>query len=108
MELTSDAVFVLTAPLANVPAGATGQLKHLDSYHVALLFDGDYEDLVFDKTDTEPSVWRSIERVKQRTAHPRYETVAALLMAFAFGWVLDPPTTMAKAAVYYVEKIIPL
>ena len=48
---------LLTAPIDTVPAGATGQLKRLDDFHVALLFDNHhYEDLVFDIQDTEPAV----------------------------------------------------
>jgi hypothetical protein len=60
--IPANTLFVLTAPLDNVPAGATGQLTRLDSYHVALAFDH-YADLVFDITDTDEEVWAAITPV---------------------------------------------
>jgi hypothetical protein len=59
MVIPTDTRFVLSAPIDTVPAGATGQLTRLDSYHVALAFDH-YPDLVFDVEDTESAVWEAI------------------------------------------------
>jgi hypothetical protein len=60
--IPADTLFVLSAPLDNVPAGATGQLTRLDSYHVALAFDH-HADLVFDIADTDEEVWAAITPV---------------------------------------------
>jgi hypothetical protein len=57
--IPTDTTFVLSAPLYNIPAGATGQITRLDSFHVALAFD-EHEALVFDVEDTEPEVWAAI------------------------------------------------
>jgi hypothetical protein len=62
MPIPSNTRFVLAAPLDNTPAGATGQIMRLDSYHVALAFDH-YEDLVFDVEDTDAEVWAAITPV---------------------------------------------
>jgi hypothetical protein len=64
--IPANTPFVLTAPLDNVPAGATGQLTRLDSYHVALAFDH-HADLVFDITDTDEEVWAAITPVANRS-----------------------------------------
>jgi len=59
--------FVLSAPLGTVPTGATGQLTHIDSCHVALTFDKHPgEDLVLDVYDTDPEVWGAIARATPR------------------------------------------
>jgi hypothetical protein len=59
--IPDDTQFVLSAAIDTVPAGATGQLTRLDSYHVALAFDDNsYPDFVFDIMDTDPDIWASI------------------------------------------------
>jgi hypothetical protein len=89
--------FKLSSSIDNVPAGATGQLKRLDRYHVALLFDNHhYEDLVFDTYDTDPSVWSAIQPLY--TASPsmtdppssRWHIAAAVLVGLLVGWLTFP------------------
>ena len=60
LTIPSHHRFTTTHPIDNVPAGATGLLKRLDKYHIALLFD-DYEDLVFDVNDTDLPKLSSIQ-----------------------------------------------
>lgn len=82
--------FTLGAPIDNVPAGATGQLKRLDSYHLALLFDH-YEDLVCDIADTEPTVLKAIQlhTVNPSMTDPprcRWQLAAAVAIACVLGF----------------------
>jgi hypothetical protein len=105
--------FKLITRLYNVPAGATGQLKRPDSYHVALIFDN-YEDFVFDINDTGPEVWAAImPTVNPSMVDPpmfgrKYAMAAAILVAFIVGWTIDPPLSVAnaQAAVEYLELMI--
>ena len=62
--IPTDTRFTLVTAIDTVPAGATGQLTRLDSYHVALAFDN-YQDLVFDVQDTDPAIWSSIKPTTQ-------------------------------------------
>lgn len=95
----SDTRFVLTAPLCNTPAGATGQLTRLDSYHVALAFDG-HPDLVFDVEDTEDQVWAAIAPVASpsMTDPPLLEVILRSLS------VLIVTAPVAMMFVYYTGR----
>ena len=84
---TATKAFVLVAPLYNMPVGEPGQLKQLDSHHVALLFDN-HEDLVLDVNDTDPEVWAAIGKPKRSLAH--LACAAVILIAFTAGVLWDP------------------
>lgn len=62
--IPTDTHFILVAAIDTTPAGATGQLTRLDSYHVALAFDC-YPALVFDVLDTDPAIWSAIKPTVQ-------------------------------------------
>lgn len=98
MPTTTHQTFKLIAPIYSVPAGATGYLNRIDTYHVALIFDN-YEDLVFDIYDTEPEVWEAIQPL--HTANPSMvdppvkrwspRAIAATVgIAFMVGWMAMP------------------
>jgi len=115
-SIPADTRFKLTAALYTVPAGAIGQLKRLDSYHVALLFDdNNHPDFVFDITDTEPEVWAAVmphtvnpSMVDPPTRGGRLAWAASILVAFVAGWAMDPPLSVAhaQAAVDYLALMI--
>jgi hypothetical protein len=99
MPIPSNIRFVLAAPLDNTPAGATGQITRLDSYHVALAFDH-YEDLVFDVEDTDAEVWAAITPVDNpstdakgyiRSLYSMFVTIpvaAGVLHYTCGGWIV--------------------
>jgi hypothetical protein len=99
-----DTAFRLVAPMYHVPVGATGQLKRLDSDHVALIFDA-HEDLVLDVHDTEPEVWAAIQKRKPPRS-PHLAWAAAILIAFAVGWTIEDPAS-AAIATYMEQNIYP-
>lgn len=103
--------FVLKDRIANVPAGEAGQLKRLDSYHVALTFDNPiYPDLVFDVQDTEPEVWAAIQPHKPDKCCRGLPLSLAAALALEFpAWGLAYLTGMpvtAPAALYTVAVVL--
>jgi hypothetical protein len=106
--------FKLIAPIDNVPAGATGELKRLDKHHVALIFDNhldNYEDFVFDINDTDPAVWLAIRPhivSPSLTDPPRrvftWKAVAlAAMIAVGFFEAVEQTTAYAQAVSVIVE-----
>ena len=110
MLVTNAQRFKLSNHLYNAPQGATGQLKRLDSDHVALLFDDHpTEDLVLDVHDTDCSVWAAIEQKRQ---YARGITLSPLALAavaigaFLMGWLTLPQPMAARNAIETVIELI--
>lgn len=112
MPVPHNSNFVLSEPLASVPAGATGRTLRLDAYHVTLAFDN-YEDLVFDVADTDSEVWASITTVvsPSKSGHTagfwhRLAIAASVSLAFGTGWLVVPQPIIARVAVVYVMRLL--
>lgn len=108
MPVPNFASFELSAPIDNVPVGATGQIRRLDSYHLALVFDT-HEDLVFDVSDTDPSVWAAIAIIQKHTIDPprhRMRMAAALAVAFIAGWLSFPQPDIANDITHEIAAYI--
>ena len=96
--LANNTRFVLSAPIGTAPKGATGQLSHIDSYHVALTFDKHpHEELVLDLYDTDPEVWAAIApATAPRVKLSRYGMAAGVAATVAVALLVGQGTLLAS------------